>query len=176
MEVVQIICPQCAVILRVKNPQNKTEKLISCPKCGKKILIRFKSQSTNEVGETQYRDNNTAGTTQLVDLRVEQKSCMLVHEGKEYELSLGSNTIGRKATSSSADIQFDIDDRYMSRNHSLINVRRLPNGNLKADISNSRNKNATMVNGNNIEDGDVIVLHDGDTITMGRTTFIFKAK
>ena len=176
MDSVQIKCPQCSVILKVINSQNDTEKLIKCPNCGKKILVRFHSQTSAEDGATQYGGIPTAGATQLGESRVQQQTCLLVLDGIEYELSIGPNTIGRKASTSNADIQLETDDRYMSRNHALINVRRLPDGNIKVDISNSQNKNATKVNGQTIGDDDAFVLHDGDKVTMGKTTITFRTK
>ena len=80
------------------------------------------------------------------------------------------------ASTSIADVQIDTDDLFMSREHSVINVRRLPNGGLKIDISNFKNKNTTKVNGYSLEPDDAIVLHDGDIIDMGSTTLSFHTK
>ena len=77
---------------------------------------------------------------------------------------------------SSADIQIDTDDRFFSREHMLINVRRLPDGGIKVDVSNYKNKNATYVNNNLLEQGDAIVLHDGDKILVGASTLTFHTK
>ena len=85
----------------------------------------------------------------------------------------GSNSVGRKANSSQADVQIDTEDRYMSRQHVVINVRRLPDGSIKCDISNDKNKNATRINGAQLLQGDAIVLHDGDRIQMGETSVTF---
>ena len=64
----------------------------------------------------------------------------------------------------------------MSREHAVINVRRLPNGGLKIDISNFKNKNTTKVNDYRLESDDAIVLHDGDTVEMGSTSMTFHTK
>lgn len=45
-----------------------------------------------------------------------------------YTLSLGINTIGRKAQTSNATVQIDTDDLTMSRSHSIIEVRKLKTG------------------------------------------------
>ena len=104
------------------------------------------------------------------------QSCYLLHEGKQYDLAIGSNTVGRLASTSIADVQIDTDDLFMSREHAVINVRRLPNGSLKIDISNFKNKNTTKVNGLLLEHDDAIVLHDDDTIEMGSTSLSFHTK
>ena len=62
---------------------------------------------------------------------------------------------------------------FMSREHAVVNVRRLPNGGLKVDVTNHKNKNSTKINGILLQDGDAIVLHDGDTIELGKTKLTF---
>jgi hypothetical protein len=62
----------------------------------------------------------------------------------------------------------------MSRQHCKITVSTLPDGTKKAVLGNYLNKNQTTIDGQPIETGDSIRLTDGNTITMGYTTLIFK--
>ena len=133
---------------------------IKCPGCG--VVLRV----TNSKDEAEKR----IACPKLL------QSCYLLFEGKEYELSIGSNTVGRSASTSIADVQIETDDLFMSREHAVINVRRLPNGGLKIDISNFKNKNTTKVNDYRLESDDAIVLHDGDTVEMGSTSMTFHTK
>ena len=115
------------------------------------------------------------GSTQLVI--PSQKSAVLprlLFEGDIYTLRDGKNVIGRKAQTSQATVQIDTDDRYMSRLHSMIMITSLPDGSKKATLSNYQNKNKTIVDGQEICTGDEIRLTDGDSITMGHTTIVFK--
>jgi pSer/pThr/pTyr-binding forkhead associated (FHA) protein len=89
-------------------------------------------------------------------------------------LEEGRNIVGRKGTTSKATVQIATEDRYMSRQHCSITVTTLPDGTKKAVLSNYQNKNLTTVDGQEIETGDEIRLTNGDRITMGHTTVVFK--
>ena len=171
-QTVEIICPQCHVRLSVTNSKNEEVKRIKCPNCGKQIDIRFK-RPVQEDGATVLGGIPSGGETQLGPVSVSRKKAYLEFNGVRYNLEIGRNAIGRKAKTSSADVQIDTDDRYMSRQHVVINVRRLPDGSIKCDISNDKNKNSTRVNNYTLGPDDAIVLHDGDRITMGDTTITF---
>jgi len=175
-QTINIKCPGCGVILTVTNSKNEDEKRFACPKCGKRIVVPFyKLNRKQEDGDTLLDGKEGAQATQMSDADTLQ-SCFITCNGKEYELLVGRNTIGRMATTSDADVQIDVEDRYMSREHAVMNVRRLPNGGLKVDITNHKNKNNTSVNGNLLQPGDAIVLHDGDVIRMGDTSLTFYTK
>lgn len=98
----------------------------------------------------------------------------LEFRGKQYFLSLGRNVIGRKATTIHATVEIDTDDLYMSRRHCVINVEPLPDGSIKAVLTNPDNKNVTVNNKMNIGQVDEVRLTDGNIITMGKTTLTFK--
>lgn len=175
LQAVEISCPQCHARLSVTNSKNEAVKRIKCPNCGKQIDIRFKPP-VQEDGATQLGGVPTGGETQLGGAVVHPMSCHLILNGKRYDLQIGRNTIGRKAKTSNADVQLETDDLYMSRQHAIINVRRLPNGGITTSISNDQNKNATLVNGMELAKADEIVLNDGDQIKMGETTVSFHNK
>lgn len=173
-QTINIKCPGCGVVLRVTNSKDEAEKRIACPKCGKRLIVPFYKLKPED-GETQLDGKEGSQSTQMCGDDLLQ-SCYLLFEGKEYELSIGSNTVGRLASTSIADVQIETDDLFMSREHAVINVRRLPNGGLKIDISNFKNKNTTKVNDYRLESDDAIVLHDGDTVEMGSTSMTFHTK
>ncbi len=173
-QTINIKCPGCNVVLKVTNSKNEPVKRFACPKCGKAILVPFYKLQPED-GETQMDGKGEAQSTQLATSEMQQ-SCVLHCEGKEYELPIGSYSVGRKAVTSTADIQIDTDDLYMSREHAMMNVRRLPDGGIKVDICNLKNKNTTQVNDYLLEPGDAIVMHDGDTIKMGNTLLTIHIK
>ena len=173
-QTINIKCPSCGVVLRVTNSKNEAEKHFSCPKCGKRIVVPFYKLRVED-GETQLDGNPVAQATQIGNANM-QESCHLTCNGKDYPLPIGRNVVGRKASTSSADVQVETDDKFMSREHMVINVRRLPDGGIKVDVSNYKNKNSTRVNDLLLQSGDAIVLHDGDTIQMGSTIMAFHIK
>ena len=88
----------------------------------------------------------------------------LQHAAQDYPLAEGQNLVGRKGDTSKATVQIDTTDRYMSRQHVCITVTTLPDGNVKAILSNYQNKNLTTIDGQEIETGDAIRLTDGNCI------------
>lgn len=190
MQTKRIKCPQCGVVLDVKNSQNESVKQITCPSCKATLQVKFPAQQevmeartyyvpsqkpvTGEDGATQLA-GGLNGTTQLVmptDKAPQQ--ARLEFEGHSYPLQDGENIIGRKGSTSKATVQIDTTDRYMSRQHGSITITTLPDGCIKAVFSNYQNKNLTTIDGQPIETGDAIRLTDGDSIQMGHTIATFK--
>lgn len=197
METKNIKCPSCGVVLSVRNSKNEAVKLITCPQCKAKLSVKFRPQEPLEAdtflgngqqqggGETLYGPSANQGETQLgggmdngeTHLRTQAgtaKAACLEVDGNIYRLREGVNTVGRKAASSQASVQIATADHYMSRQHARIVVTRQPDGRLKAVISNDRNKNISTIDGQDLLQGDAIVLCDGDRIVMGKTTVIYR--
>ena len=191
-------CPNCNAKLNVQNSKNEEEKLIKCKNCGIPLKVIFAPQQAPLVahtyiappknppvdgGATQLAGGNNgatilggamSGATQLGPSPKKESSPRLVFNDLPYFLKEGQNIIGRKANTSKATVQIDTADRYMSRQHCAIKVTTLPDGTKKVVLSNYQNKNRTIVDGQEIATGDEIRLIDGDRITMGHTTIIFK--
>lgn len=195
MQTKRTTCPKCGAILDVKNTKDEEVKQFICPKC--KTLLKVKFAQPIEAptyyggpkpgadgGATQLGGGLSgatvlggiqSGETQLVVPSAKAPATPhLSFGGKDYSLLEGQNIIGRKASSSQATVQIETADRYMSRQHISITVSTLPDGTKKAVLSNYQNKNQTIVDGQEITTGDIIRLTDGDKITMGHTTVIFK--
>ena len=184
MQTKKVTCPKCGVVLEVKNSKNEEVKQIRCPKCQAVLSVKFDTpieartyytpKATNaESGATQL-GGYVSGATQLVLSSPEIDShASLTYAGITYQLQEGENVIGRKASSSTASIQIETSDRYMSRQHCIITISTLADGTKKAVLSNYQNKNKTLVDGQEICSGDEIRLTDGNSITMGYTTVIF---
>ena len=189
MQVKRIKCPSCGVVLDVTNSKNESVKQIACPKCKAVLQVKFPPQQEPLEAKTYYAppkqsvaDNGATqlagssyGATQLVtDIPKSTVSAQLLYDGISYPLEEGQNIIGRKGNTSKATVQIATEDRYMSRQHCSISVTTLPDGTKKAVLSNYQNKNLTTVDGQEIETGDEIRLTNGDRITMGHTTVVFK--
>ena len=93
--------------------------------------------------------------------------------GNTYPLSIGQNTIGRKAQTSNATIQILTNDRTMSRNHAVIYVENI-NGRMQHTLKNWENKNPTCHNNTPLLADDQDILNEGDQITLGKTIVTFK--
>ena len=203
MQTKRIICPKCKAVLDVTNSKNETLKQITCPSCKTILQVKFQPQQeqpqqepieaktyyappkrsmadsgatqlAGAVGET-VLGGGLSGATQLyMPTQKTTSTAKLTFEGNDYPLEEGQNIVGRKGTTSKATVQIATEDRYMSRQHCSITVTTLPDGTKKAVLSNYQNKNLTTVDGQEIETGDEIRLTNGDRITMGHTTVVFK--
>lgn len=171
MERKTVKCPKCSSILQVKNNGEKV-KNITCPICKSPLQVLF----PDDEGKTIYEGVPDDGRTIFPTIQKTESSCVLVVDDKEYELVLGKNTVGRKASTSLASLQFHTADMYMSRHHSIINVRRIADGSLRVSVKNYENKNKTLVDGHPLERDDEVILHDGSVILMGKTQVLFKLK
>ena len=172
-----ILCPGCNTRLEVTNSKNEAVKHFRCPVCAKKLMLKFdvqmpvaedlpsEPQLVEELGATQLAANDAPATHQ---------TCCLECNGQRYPLAEGRNRVGRRAPTSSADVQIATADQFMSRAHTIINVSRKANGSLLVDVGNDQNKNSTLVNQTKLCPGDVVILHDGDTLVMGRTKMTFR--
>jgi phage FluMu protein Com len=192
MQIKKIKCPKCNAVLEVKNSQNEAVKQITCPNCKSILQVKFPPEQEPLEAETYYATpkrpvadsgetqlaGNSYGETQLVSSKdkssVNISNARLVFNEITYKLDEGLNVIGRKGNTSEATIQIATDDRYMSRQHCSITVTTLPDGSKKAVLSNYKNKNLTTIDGEEIETGDAIRLVNGNRITMGHTTVVFK--
>ena len=172
MEIKRVKCPQCNSILEVKNTAGERVKNIVCPVCKKQLQVLF----PDDDGKTIYGGVPDDGHTVIPTQQKIESSCALIVDGTEYELLLGRNTVGRKAATSVASLQFTTSDMYMSRHHSVINVRRIADGSLRVSVMNYENKNKTYVDGHPLEKDDEVILHDGSVIQMGKTQVRFKYK
>lgn len=189
MQTKRIICPTCKVVLDVTNSRKEAVKQITCPSCKAILQVKFQpqqepieaktyyappKQSVADNGETQLAGSLSGATQLYTPTQKTSATAKLTFGGKNYPLHEGQNIIGRQGTTSKATVQIETEDRYMSRQHAIIRVTTLPDGTTKAILSNYQNKNLTTIDGQPIGTNDEIRLTDGNSITMGHTTVIFK--
>lgn len=180
MQTKRIQCPQCRVVLDIRNSKDETVKEIVCPSCQAALKVSFAAATEPLQAHTFYApkiaaaDAATMLATAPAAQRQTEGTASLLHEGKVYPLEEGQNIIGRKGNTSKATVQIETADRYMSRQHCTITLTTLPDGSRKAVLSNYQNKNLTTIDGQPIEVGDAIRLADGNTVRMGHTDITFK--
>ena len=199
MQIKRVKCPNCGVVLEVKNTKNETLKLINCPQCKVPLRVAFQSQQPLDAetvlptkkpvqptandyddGKTllggHRSDDTILGRGRNREETQVQQQAFLDFGGQQFALKMGVNTVGRKANTSQASLQLPAIDPYMSRSHAQIKLSMLANGKLKAVISNDRNKNVTTINGVELRFDEAIVLSNGDCIVMGKTTVVFQLR
>jgi DNA-directed RNA polymerase subunit RPC12/RpoP len=170
-------CDSCGVTLEVPQRKEEPYRDIHCPNCNHQLHVEFK-ETVRQIAETIYggqpgrvsrAGSHADGETVLAAPKAAISGKLKVGL-QQYPLRMGNNVVGRKAASSQANVQIVTDDKYMSRQHSLIKVSKVADGSLKALISNYQNKHTTYVNGMELLAGDEVQLLNGALIKMGITT------
>lgn len=174
MNEIKVKCPKCGKILRLPDSPNINAASFTCPVCKAKSRVADcqRIQDGSDAEATRYTaSGQRADETQIAGVAQQSQIGRLVdHYGRDYQLQVGSNTIGRKATTSTATVQIDTQDRTMSRSHAVIEVR----GSGMHILRNGANKNPSYLNGALISPSDQMVLNDGDRIKLGMTELTFR--
>ena len=136
--------------------------IVRCPKCKTAIQVALPMQ-----------DNNDDQTILPSSNDVEAPGTLHAN-GREYQLEIGDNIVGRRSTTSSATIQLDVNAPYMSRQPIWLRILRQPDGSLRTFISNAKAMNGTTIDGMPLLSGDMIVLKSGSKIKMGNTMVVFE--
>ena len=194
MSEIKVKCPTCGKVLRLNETPTINKATFTCPNCKEKHVVgncqRYtpapSKPAAPSADETRYGNMASApsqggdetryagGDETLVGAPPQPKVGMLVDSnGAAYQLAVGFNTIGRKASSSTASVQIPTDDRTMSRNHAVIEVRNA-GGQLLHILKNGANKNPSYHNNMLVGPGDQLILNNGDRLKMGNTVLTFK--
>ena len=161
-ELIKIKCPECGAVLTVQYTYGIEQKSVKCPVCKQlKKFVEYKPyQTPPKEDKTEYEVSESM-PGELVDMT----------SGASYNLSLGKNTIGRKATTSQATVQIETSDRYMSRVHAEIRF----DGRFHF-FRVLTEKNPTLVNGQVVRKDEELILQGGETITMANTPLLFQVR
>lgn len=184
MSEIKIKCPTCGKVLCLQEAPNIDAAFFTCPVCKEKHIVgkcqRYVEQPkpiAPSCEETQYfgasSQQSDGDETRIGTSPMARVGMFVDNKGTTYQLCSGINTIGRKATSSSASVQIATDDRTMSRSHAIIEVRNA-GGQTIHILRNGANKNPSYLNGSLIGQQDQFILNNGDHIKMGNTELIFK--
>lgn len=198
MSEIKIKCPTCGKILRLLDSPTINTASFTCPVCKEKHIVgkcqRFVEQpkpqqpageetqygpATSRMSggeETQYAGSGYSASgeeTQIYSAPQSNVGTLVDSLGRTYKLCLGINTIGRKASTSSATVQIDTTDRTMSRSHAVIEVRNA-GGQMVHILKNGANKNPSYHKGSLVGASDQMILNNGDKVKFGSTELIFK--
>lgn len=187
MNEIKVKCPTCGKVLRLAETPDIGKAVFTCPVCNNKHVVGRcqRIQSMPSAEETQYAGSAGSNAYGAEETRIAGRETgsggagmqnighLVDAAGRNYQLRCGVNTIGRQANTSSATVQIQTPDLYMSRNHAVIEVRTV-SGRTVYLLKNSTNKNPSYMNGSMISAGDQLVLNDGDRMKFGNTELIFK--
>lgn len=167
-----IVCPECRQQLSFNEVPGYQNMVVECPKC------HFKANASVYQRGMQARGAQGAddAPTQLV---LPPRSTLDVGQikvkstGEVQWLKTGSNVIGRRAQTGTADIKIS-NDMYMSRRHVQIDVVKTAGG-YEHRLVEINSKNIVKLNGKPINRGDILILKFGDVLTLGTTDIVLES-
>lgn len=165
---IKITCPNCHSVLSIEEAPGISDKMLSCPICRFRAKVSVFQQQMLSRGSQNGDDDEP---TQVNFGSMDRTIGRLFFGKEEYSLHKGENTIGRKAKSGHAEVQIS-DDRYMSRQHAVITIKEGGSG-LEHHLQPTNPKNPIKVNGQLLQNADVVVLQWGDRLTFGHTELVF---
>ena len=171
---IRITCPQCKSALSVNNSPGIENKALTCPVCKYKAIVSSYINSSLNI-QTPSSDAPTEVDNKIMPPPIpssvvnssEVPVCLKVN-GVMHPLKVGSNSVGRKAKSGTADIQL-AGDKYMSRNQGIFYVEKTLNG-FVYKYQELGAANHSVISGVVLEDGDVVAVKVGDVFLMGDTS------
>ncbi len=177
----RICCNSCGITLDVPQRNGEPYRDIHCPNCNHQQRVTFGDSLPDEKGKTVYggmqgitRQNcsDDNALTQLPQAVSEHPGALLFKD-KKYPLRLGRNLVGRESKTSNADVQIPTNDYQMSREHAVINIKRIADGSIRTLIRNYKDNLVTIVNDLQLETDDEVVLTNGTHLKMGHTLIVY---
>lgn len=169
-----IKCTDCGKTLKVPNKSLEVAKNIKCPNCGCPRLVNFVDEHAGENPQP-TADMQTGADDQLTQYgQSASGQAYLEYDGMKYEIQQDVTVVGRRAGTSTADIQIDSQDMYMGRHHAVITRKKDYTGNTVYSLRCKDAKNGLTVNNIPVGDNGETVLLDGANIRMGHTVVVFR--
>ncbi len=180
-----IYCPECGAAHAIR--EDRQPRTITCVKCKSTCAAsRFTetppASKPGPDGDPDDAPTNTSLGGDAGRMYRPGALCLQRDEGgwqgakREFELVRGRNTLGRQSPASQSTVQFTTSDSYMSKNHATVEVAMKHDSTFEHILSDNGSTNGTFHNDTRLSPGDELILTPGDTVRMGRTTFIFVAK
>ena len=178
-EKIKIKCPCCSKVATVKNIPGIENAIVKCSACNQQTPFKMWKQVVVNDDKTLYAAQSQKSDDTTVPLAGLNTSIgVLVSQGNNnetYQLKMGQNVIGRKASASSASIQISTgESKRMSREHLVIEVKKITGRGLVHYVSLYKERlNPTFIGNEKIEYGSCLILNDGDIIKMPDCTLLF---
>lgn len=167
--------------MSVKNQPGIEKKNVTCPVCGYKgLFTAFERMVVDEDPPTDYsgkaqKTGNKDETDVDLNLNFTLGRIKVMGTGLSFQLKPGKNLIGRKASVSSAQFQIPCSGNRMSREHLVIEIRKVPGKGFVHYVSLYKEKvNATYIGDTRLEYGDTLVLKHGDVIKLPEADILFE--
>lgn len=177
--ILKIGCPVCGSVLSVQNQPGIESKSVTCPVCKNKspfsAFRRIASNTGNasKAETTKYPGFKGASAKEETETDIDKGpnytlgKLIIPALGLSFQLKPGKNIIGRKASASSATCQIPCETKRMSREHLVIEIKKIPGKGFVHCASLYKEKvNPTFIGQNKLEYGDCVILHHRDFIRL----------
>ena len=160
----KIRCPKCDEFIPFdeKTIDKENTVVFHCNHCGKSFKVRFRVKSEEEDEEEEPEDLGRV-------VVVENLFC----KRQEFNLHMGDNMIGRRNPGDDIDCPVVSTDPSMDRRHCIVNVSR-GKSKLVFKVRDAGSNVGTFVQNDILGDKEQRLLSDGDVISLGATSVIFK--
>ncbi|MCH5225428.1 MAG: FHA domain-containing protein [Muribaculaceae bacterium] len=177
METVDVKCPWCSAVLRVKSVSGMEGKNITCPNCKHTSpFTQFKVVVPKEEESITCFPGGMGNVPMTTNENLTIGRLVIPLTGIFFQLLPGKNIIGRKASASKANFQIETEDnKRMSREHLIIEVKRIPTIGFTHYVSLYKERvNKTFINSTELLWGDTLILQHGDIIKLPDTDLRFE--
>lgn len=181
-DVIKIKCPNCGGPLKLKLGFQNMDIAVPCPICKVSSPLKsyMKVSELKQSDNTEYPDDDEKTTfgVRVVNGIIGQ---LKVQDALQpsFPLKMGRNVIGRKAKSSTADIQIPLPVEQRSRTsreHLIIDVDKVKDKGVVHYLSlyPKSKMNETLFNGEKLSNSDRVILKNNDIITLPDVKLVFE--
>ncbi len=157
----QVLCPKCDKTFAFDESRYDASCNISfiCPVCRKRFVMTLEEIDANQGGDALSAPAYITVLENAFGYR------------QEYALHQGDNIIGRASKGTEVDIAIETSDMSMDRRHCIINLK-MKGSNITLTLRDNPSLTGTFLRHEILTDRDRTLLHDGDVVSIGATTFI----
>ena len=169
MPTLDVKCPWCSAVLRIKSAPGMEGKNITCPNCKHTSpFTQFKTVVPKEEESVTCFPGGIGNVPTPIKENLIIGRLIIPLSGVSYQLLPGKNIIGRNASASTANFQIETGDiKRMSREHLIIAVKRIPSTGFTHYVSLYKERvNKTFINSTELLWGDTLILQHGDLIKL----------
>lgn len=161
----RIRCPKCDEAILFDETQYEAGRILvfQCPECNKQFKIRMPRAKQEEELET---SKPVYGKLVVLENAFHFKQEIYLHEGE--------NTIGRLVKGSKANSPIKTVDPSIDTTHCIITVKLRKDKEPLYILRDAPSNTGTFLQNEILGDKEQAYIHEGDIITIGATTMIFR--
>ena len=162
----RIRCPKCDEPILFDETQYESGRILvfQCPECNKQFKIRMPRVAQDKNNEEE--ENPVYGKLVVLE--------NAFHFKQEIELHEGENIIGRLVKGSKANAPIKTVDPSIDTTHCVITVKLRKDKDPLYILRDAPSNTGTFLQNEILGDKEQAYIHEGDIITIGATTMIFR--